>query len=244
MESLLFCRPISVQVKGAVLERLTHVLATDPTNCKAAFVQTGGLQLVQELAEEPDSPFVAAVGKITALYPQELVNRFSPAYNRALMEQLSAPPGQVAPQMVVSDAVMAPAPTPASAAGPSAPPVPALSPRPAAYVAISSNSPPVPAPAAVPCHVPNCVPAPERSAHQPAQVSPQRASPPAPGPVALPSTTEPSPSPGAHLLELDVHDDVISAGEEKMEVSVVLAAEEAELSCGTDADVDSMADLN
>jgi hypothetical protein len=77
-------------VKLAVLDRLSTVLSTpDSGSIKTSFVQNGGLQLVQEIGEEPGSPYQQKVSHITALFPQELVNRYSPAYNKALLERLT-----------------------------------------------------------------------------------------------------------------------------------------------------------
>ena len=74
-----------------MLDRLATVLAADSSgNLKTAFVQTGGLQLIQEFGEEPNSPYQSSVSPITNLFPIELVNRYSPAYNRALLDKLAA----------------------------------------------------------------------------------------------------------------------------------------------------------
>jgi len=77
-------------VKLAVLERLYKVLSTTESgSIKILFVQNEGLQLVQEIGEEPGSPYQEKVSQIIALFPQELVNRYSPAYNKALLERLT-----------------------------------------------------------------------------------------------------------------------------------------------------------
>jgi hypothetical protein len=77
-------------VKLAVLDRLSTVLSTpDSVSIKTSFVQNGGLQLVQEIGEEPGSPYHEKVANILALFPLELVNRYSPAYNKALLERLT-----------------------------------------------------------------------------------------------------------------------------------------------------------
>jgi len=49
------------------------------------------------IGEEQGSPFQAAVAEIAALYPQELVNRFSPAYNRSLLERIAMLPSCKSP---------------------------------------------------------------------------------------------------------------------------------------------------
>ncbi len=76
-------------MKSAALQRLAWLLNDDGGRNKTAFVQSGGLQLVQELGEEPDSPFHAVAMTVVSHFPQELVNRYSPAYNRALLEKLT-----------------------------------------------------------------------------------------------------------------------------------------------------------
>lgn len=78
-----------MHVKSAVLERLAWLLSDDSGRIKTTFVQSGGLQIVQELGEEPDSPFHDVTMRVVSNFPEELVNRYSPAYNRALLEKLA-----------------------------------------------------------------------------------------------------------------------------------------------------------
>ena len=89
LDALLRIPGLSPAVKTAVLDRLSTVLGQDPNGTiKASFVQSNGLELVQQLGEEPCSMYATSVGAITALFPRELVNRYSPAYNRMMLERL------------------------------------------------------------------------------------------------------------------------------------------------------------
>lgn len=71
-----------------MLDRLASVLTQDPVTHKTAFVQSGALQLVQELSEQIDSPYADFAQKITCQFPREILNRFSPKYNAALLQSL------------------------------------------------------------------------------------------------------------------------------------------------------------
>jgi hypothetical protein len=110
--------PVSSSVKLAVLARLFTILFIDSVgSTKTAFVQNGGLQLVQEMAEsENGSTYQEKVSQITVLFPIELVNRYSPAYNKALLEKLTLGGVQQKEQqeqkVVVVAAVSPPSPPP------------------------------------------------------------------------------------------------------------------------------------
>lgn len=83
------CRPSSAFIT-ATIERLYQILSQDKGPTKATFVQSGGLQLVLEMSEDPKSVLHGNASKLAALFPQELVNRYSPAYNRAILEKLAS----------------------------------------------------------------------------------------------------------------------------------------------------------
>ncbi|GAB4823777.1 hypothetical protein N2152v2_010823 [Parachlorella kessleri] len=74
-----------------VLEQIGKAMAADP-HTRSDFVQCGGLKFVQELGEAPASPFKEAVGLITAQFPAEIVQFYSPAYNKQLLSKLAEPP--------------------------------------------------------------------------------------------------------------------------------------------------------
>jgi hypothetical protein len=72
------------------MERLYQILSQDKGPTKATFVQSGGLQLILEMSEDPRSILHGNASKLAAVFPQELVNRYSPAYNRAILEKLAS----------------------------------------------------------------------------------------------------------------------------------------------------------
>lgn len=74
----------------AAMERLYQIFCHDRGPIKANFVELGGLQLVLEMSEDPETLLQDHATKVAALFPQELVNRYSPAYNRAILEKLAS----------------------------------------------------------------------------------------------------------------------------------------------------------
>ena len=96
---------MSFAVKSATLNRLSVVLREDNGPLRTSFVQNGGLQLIQDLAEESGNQFNVAA--INAIFPPELVNMYSPSYNRQLLERVlheassaTAPPPQMPLQVL------------------------------------------------------------------------------------------------------------------------------------------------
>lgn len=90
LESLLQCTLTKVSAEQC-LSKISELLRVHP-HTKAGFVQSGGLRTVQMIAEAaPSGVFSQAILAITDQFPQEVVNYFSPAYNAALLEKLSAP---------------------------------------------------------------------------------------------------------------------------------------------------------
>lgn len=65
------------------------VLANDPSG-RAAFVHSGGLAAVQNMAEAPGSKLKEAVEIINSVYPEEIVKYYSPSYSAQLMEKLES----------------------------------------------------------------------------------------------------------------------------------------------------------
>ena len=72
-----------------VLEQLAKVLAGDPQG-RSQFVHTGGLALLQHIAEAPDSSLVEVIQTINSHYPEEIVMHYSPSYSQKLLEKLDA----------------------------------------------------------------------------------------------------------------------------------------------------------
>lgn len=72
-----------------VLEQLAKVLEHDPQG-RSQFVHTGGLALLQQIAEAPDSVLADVVDTINRHYPEEIVMHYSPSYSQKLLEKLDA----------------------------------------------------------------------------------------------------------------------------------------------------------
>lgn len=68
---------------------LVQVLANDAPG-RAAFVHSGGLQKLQEMAEQPGSHLKEAVAVINSSYPEEIVKYYSPTYSAQLLQKLDA----------------------------------------------------------------------------------------------------------------------------------------------------------
>lgn len=68
---------------------LVQVLANDAPG-RAAFVHSGGLQKLQEMAEQPGSRLKEAVAVINSSYPEEIVKYYSPTYSAQLLQKLDA----------------------------------------------------------------------------------------------------------------------------------------------------------
>jgi hypothetical protein len=64
------------------------VLANDPPG-RASFVHSGGLAMVQQMAEAPGSRLREAVDIINSCYPEEIVRYYSPAYSQQLLDKLT-----------------------------------------------------------------------------------------------------------------------------------------------------------
>lgn len=186
-------RAVSVPLKAAVLDQLVVVLGPD-TAGKSAFVQSGGLQAAQELGEAEGSPFAAAAARVTALFPRELANRYSPAYNRALLERLAAGEVPAPPPAPAAPAVKAPPPAPA-APPPAPPPAPAPAPPPAPAAPAKNRHQPSEG-AASPAAAPAAASAPQskHQRHQPSADAAPPASPPAPALGASTPRQRPPPS--------------------------------------------------
>jgi len=86
---VLLQRPLTKCTAEAVLQRVAEILASQPTT-KAAFVQSGGLQIVQTISEATDSSFKDHISAITSQFPKEICNYFSPAYNASLLQLVAS----------------------------------------------------------------------------------------------------------------------------------------------------------
>jgi hypothetical protein len=65
------------------------VLANDPAG-RLRFVHSGGLALVQQMGEAPNSSLKEAVEVINSAYPEEVVHYYSPNYSQQLLQKLEA----------------------------------------------------------------------------------------------------------------------------------------------------------
>jgi len=76
-----------------VITQFARVLPHD-ANAKKTFVQSGGLQKIQEVKGEPGSKLNDTIEEINNLYPAEIVNYYSPNYAESLLQILDDPAGQ------------------------------------------------------------------------------------------------------------------------------------------------------
>lgn len=85
LEPLIQDSPPSIlkYVVGQFAKVLPHDL-----QARKSFVQSGGLQKVQEVKAEVGTKLRDAVDEITALYPPEIVNYYSPNYSETLLKKL------------------------------------------------------------------------------------------------------------------------------------------------------------
>mmetsp|Transcript_55147 Transcript_55147/g.120632 ORF Transcript_55147/g.120632 Transcript_55147/m.120632 type:complete len:263 (+) Transcript_55147:2-790(+) len=74
-----------------ILAQFAKVLPND-RNAKRSFVQSGGLQMVQELNETVGGELSETIEKINACYPREIIEYYSPQYADKLMQKLDDPP--------------------------------------------------------------------------------------------------------------------------------------------------------
>lgn len=72
-----------------VLEQLSKILSNDPQG-RSQFVHSGGLALLQQMAEAPESSLTDVIDTINSQYPEEIVMHYSPSYSQSLLEKLDA----------------------------------------------------------------------------------------------------------------------------------------------------------
>lgn len=82
-------RRVDDEIMRLVLDQLSKVLEHDPQG-RSQFVHSGGLALLQEMAEAPDSRLTDSVDAINRHYPEEIVMHYSPSYSQKLLEKLDA----------------------------------------------------------------------------------------------------------------------------------------------------------
>lgn len=74
-----------------VLRRIAMLLADDPGGRKL-FVQSGSLERIQKIACDPESKLHTHILEINKLFPEDLVNFYSPQYQEALLKRLDELP--------------------------------------------------------------------------------------------------------------------------------------------------------
>lgn len=82
-------RNVEHSIMRLVLEQLSKVLEHDPQG-RSQFVHSGGLALLQQMAEAPDSQLADVIDDINRQYPEEIVMHYSPSYSQKLLEKLDA----------------------------------------------------------------------------------------------------------------------------------------------------------
>jgi hypothetical protein len=82
-------RDLPESIMKLVLEQLGKVLTNDAAG-RAAFVHSGGLARLQQMAEQPGSKLAEAIAVINSSFPEEIVRYYSPTYSTQLLEKLDA----------------------------------------------------------------------------------------------------------------------------------------------------------
>ena len=82
-------RKVEDTLMQSVLEQLSKVLESDPQG-RSQFVHSGGLALLQQMAEAPDSSLTDVIETINRQYPEEIVMHYSPSYSQKLLQKLDA----------------------------------------------------------------------------------------------------------------------------------------------------------
>ena len=85
LEPLLHSAP--EKIVKYIVQQFAKVLPTNPESRKS-FVQSGGLQKVQQLNQEDGSKLQEFVSAINACYPPEIVQYYSPNYAKTLLKKL------------------------------------------------------------------------------------------------------------------------------------------------------------
>jgi 3-methyladenine DNA glycosylase AlkD len=89
LDSLLKSDQAPIDVQKTVLLQFKKLLPND-VQARRDFVETGGLQYIQEIAEKDEGGEVAGiVEEVNRLFPEEIVNYYSPHYAKKLMDQIS-----------------------------------------------------------------------------------------------------------------------------------------------------------
>jgi len=94
MAPLLLERTTPLSIVTAVVERFAAILNQD-TESRRAFVQSGGIQRLQELKEEADpaGDLFMHIEDVNSLYPEDLINYYTPKYARDLLMGLNQSAG-------------------------------------------------------------------------------------------------------------------------------------------------------
>ncbi|CAM9545612.1 unnamed protein product [Phaeothamnion confervicola] len=81
-------RDAPVKVQKYVLRQFAHLLPLD-VEARRAFVQSGGLQYLQELDGSEGGKLEEYVRTINACYPAEIVEYYSPDYSKTLLDRIA-----------------------------------------------------------------------------------------------------------------------------------------------------------
>lgn len=83
--------PASIQ--QYVLHQFAKILPSD-TKARKEFVEKGNLQKIQLIKTEPGSAMKTYIQTINNVYPEELVQYYSPGFSKVLLSKLSDTPTQ------------------------------------------------------------------------------------------------------------------------------------------------------
>jgi len=80
-------KPAPVNIQQHIITQFKNLLPND-TQARRNFVQSGGLQFIQELAEKYPKDIGPLVEEINKSYPAEIVQYYSPSYSKTLLAKI------------------------------------------------------------------------------------------------------------------------------------------------------------